>query len=1038
MADLDSGQPLEEKENVKEAASPKPSPTAAVSAKRSSAADDSYDSIDDDDLTPDSASIEWIRSKINVEGFDAYSDSEWKEEFEMTISDFLASPHITRLLISRRGKEGEMRFATNLLIGDGTASSATMTAADHEQLTATSASASGSGSRSGSKWQFFLKEANVSLISVSATRSAVQYGMVSGNRLESLEAMMQCIYLPSILYNEWWPDSVQKDLAEKLHKFMAALTESVNLEKGKTVLYVPRDIDCDGGVGDGGGGGAGDEPLDGERAKHSVRRLESTLIHWTRQIEEMVKNQTVENRAGDDSLGPLQEIEFWRARSIDLVSVREQLQKEGVLSILGMLRDAESTYLERFDALAGSIEFGSVEANENLLYLETLKAVCSELSGCGPAQIMEKGLLRELVLRMRMIWSTSSYYCCADRLTSLLRKVSNQIIIQCSAAIDLGAITSTSCSDDGGGGGREKVRRQMALLADSRRCGLCWKRLYEQQRVLVDGAWDAMDPSSIFAQIDAFIQRCRDLVTVCNGQLQFCRQHYSSLSVADCFGGARGNDILKSLGEIEEGFLKHMSRLQALQYDILDVNTTRWHEDYSYFKNGVKDLEVMMSNVINNAFDGITSIEDGVHLLSSFIRLSCTESMKANIDRKCQELYQLAIQHVVAIKRDFDKWHQAPPLNVVLPHSPKYGGAALWADALRKRLRRQIHVLRLSDCSLPPTKEKEEAISLSAQTLDVLTSYLREKHSEFERRVSAFAPNLALPILRRDEANANGLSLCCNFDVDLLRIFAESECWQNRVALTEFQAPFAARNLSENAATLRLLRDTVMLVVRDFNQICDALTATERALFSQHLKRIEKRLAPGLSKYSWTKKYIKEVFVKKCRAECQHTLRLIRQYHAHCKSIRIQQHKMRSIICIQIDKSWQPQSVQQFKEKQLRFLKHCNLELQTWWHSMHQSLTAMYRHFQGHPKDVQNEWALIVQAANQNIENALKHCIKASLLEFSRSINGDATSSANRDRADHDEVAPFGMASNAKISTISPLFKVWFTILVAMMWPITC
>jgi hypothetical protein len=39
-------------------------------------------------------------------------------------------------------------------------------------------------------------------------------------------------------------------------------------------------------------------------------------------------------------------------------------------------------------------------------------------------------------------------------------------------------------------------------------------------------------------------------------------------------------------------FEKHIDRLSSLNYAILDVKSTRWHDDYSYFKQGVKDLEV--------------------------------------------------------------------------------------------------------------------------------------------------------------------------------------------------------------------------------------------------------------------------------------------------------------------------------------------------------------------------------------------------------------------------------------------------------------
>ena len=143
-------------------------------------------------------------------------------------------------------------------------------------------------------------------------------------------------------------------------------------------------------------------------------------------------------------------------------------------------------------------------------------------------------------------------------------------------------------------------------------------------------SWN-IDPSSVFAQIDAFTQRCRDLLTVCEGQLQFCRKdrpvdnvgttvQNSSLAKVSvinsfettvnvttskrarhtlpAFGGAKGDSIRKSLYEIEDAFVKHIQRLKNLKYNILDVNTTAWHEDYTSFKNSVKDLEVMMINVI--------------------------------------------------------------------------------------------------------------------------------------------------------------------------------------------------------------------------------------------------------------------------------------------------------------------------------------------------------------------------------------------------------------------------------------------------------
>lgn len=54
---------------------------------------------------------------------------------------------------------------------------------------------------------------------------------------------------------------------------------------------------------------------------------------------------------------------------------------------------------------------------------------------------------------------------------------------------------------------------------------------------------------------------------------------------------------------IQTSFEQRIDRLRRLDYDILDVRISRWHDDYHVFKNGIKDLEVMFTNVINAAFE---------------------------------------------------------------------------------------------------------------------------------------------------------------------------------------------------------------------------------------------------------------------------------------------------------------------------------------------------------------------------------------------------------------------------------------------------
>ena len=66
-----------------------------------------------------------------------------------------------------------------------------------------------------------------------------------------------------------------------------------------------------------------------------------------------------------------------------------------------------------------------------------------------------------------MIWTISNFYNKIEPLTGLLRKISNQIIIQCSQKITLVAIL------DG------DVEQSLAHLQESIQCGLAWRRIFE-------------------------------------------------------------------------------------------------------------------------------------------------------------------------------------------------------------------------------------------------------------------------------------------------------------------------------------------------------------------------------------------------------------------------------------------------------------------------------------------------------------------------------------------------------------------------------
>ena len=80
--------------------------------------------------------------------------------------------------------------------------------------------------------------------------------------------------------------------------------------------------------------------------------------------------------------------------------------------------------------------------------------------------------------------------------------------------------------------------------------------------------WDFKE-SSIFAQIDAFVQRCKDLEEVCDGKIQFSRE--KGKQALPVFGGMQGPSISRAIVGLGQQFERYMSALRGVTYNVLDV-----------------------------------------------------------------------------------------------------------------------------------------------------------------------------------------------------------------------------------------------------------------------------------------------------------------------------------------------------------------------------------------------------------------------------------------------------------------------------------
>ena len=379
------------------------------------------------------------------------------------------------------------------------------------------------------------------------------------------------------------------------------------------------------------------------------------------------------------------------------------------------------------------------------------------------------------------------------------------------------------------------------------------------------------------------------LVTVpFSSQIQFARKSTSTKGQSGPlpeFGGTKGGEITKQLLDIEASFEEHIERLRGLDYEILDVKTSKWHDDYNYFKNGVKDLEVMYQNVIKTAFDDVTQVSAGVVLLEIFYSLAKRESIKRFVEKKTAEIYALFISQCQGIRTQFDEQRKAPPLR---PNEPQYAGTALWARSLATMVKDAW--AKLQDAKyLVKTIEAEEAEDVFKKLMGVLDDFKSQHYqhwvetldeidsTELQRRLEQ---PLIKKIITMAESTEYGVPvghLVCNFDQQLLALFTEVHYWEKFHG--EFIIPYVAHDICNQREKLRVMREHVMLVVRAYNDILSDLNTEERRLFTDHIRRLDKRINQGLSKLTWASRGVTEYYVRDCCAVSTDTHAIVKQLH---------------------------------------------------------------------------------------------------------------------------------------------------------------
>ncbi|XP_077357601.1 dynein axonemal heavy chain 2 isoform X2 [Festucalex cinctus] len=780
----------------------------------------------------------------------------------------------------------------------------------------------------------------------------VEYGTVQGDPTESLLHFVTSLHSDENDISSDWEAGIKDNYINGMHNYLSILTDNVSKREGKTLLYIPME-------------GLNDSAEEGSKDTRLVQRMESVLIHWSDQIKELLNIQDTSRR---DNSGPLQEIAYWQRHSKKLRDMSKQLQTPGVRHIQKMLGLANSLYLKRFLKLASELQDSSLEAQSNLTFLSLLAGPCEELRNSHISELAPK--MQHILYVIRIIWTNSTHYNTNERITGLFLKMSYEIIHLCIKTVSLDRIFEGY------------VISSKKDLNDSIQCCLTWKNMYsrisEVHHEHSKKGW-MLDQTNIFVPIDACIQRMKDLLEVCNTQQQFARWEDGEQRPLPWFSGYEGPELTLSLVKIETKFQHGLQILRSVNQGILEVENTAWHVEFNRFRAFLKDLDIMLQNLITSVFKTVNSVEEGLRLMDIFKPISARKSIRNKIDEMVDAIYGIFKRENLMVMRQIDQ-----KMTIIPDYMPRLAGKAHRARALKFHLDSLMDVLK----KIPIRADMHacrQVVVIYEQSVQTLSELVTQKFAKWHQSLELqYVKKLERPLLLHGKDNR----IEVNFDSNLLNLFAEIKLWSRQ----GFDIPEFVNEIYQDREGLRCLRERALHLARDYNRIIGMLSPIELGLFSKKIHFLDKKIQPGFTKLYWMFKISSNTFVKDCLVHVSKVQVIVDGYKASNLTITNLCRQMSETLLVRLDgktlyRNWEFETDQrthrQRQHEQLRSALQRIIDI----------MTDIHNTFSKDGPEVQEHWVRYTEKVDKMLEEALRSNIKRSMQKLAQAINGDRKSS---------------------------------------------
>uniref|UniRef100_A0A8C9WHP3 Dynein axonemal heavy chain 8 n=1 Tax=Scleropages formosus TaxID=113540 RepID=A0A8C9WHP3_SCLFO len=414
-----------------------------------------------------------------------------------------------------------------------------------------------------------------------------------------------------------------------------------------------------------------------------VHKLESILMTWYKQIEQvLIESDQIRKEA--DSSGPLTEIDHWKRMLAKFSSITEHINGLCCKAVINVLNINQSKALKMWKEIDARITECTNEAKDNVKFLCTLEKVCQLLYSGDPVTMAKN--IQELTSVIGMIHNVSQYYNTSERITSLFKKVTNQMVAACRNYITDNGTSRVWDQDT-----QDIIRKIQDCNFLFREYQSCFHKTKKQLLAMPEGKPFEMSEMYIFGKFEGFCKRLEKMISA-----------VETFSVLD-------KSTIEGIDTLARMFHNIFLNVKKKEYDILAYRKAEFEDDF-YIKNHL--FQKHLQKFMNSCFSKILSTQQALSLLQRYL---------------------------------YDTHREDPPL---ARNMPPVTGKIQWARHLLRRIHEPLDYIKKKSDILS-SAEGKEVVRMFKRAAAVFMEYEILHHRVWIQEVSWVQHSLQATVLVR-------------------------------------------------------------------------------------------------------------------------------------------------------------------------------------------------------------------------------------------------------------------------------------------------